>query len=57
MPDKKRKNLHNNVMNNRALSCTDILVELRNNHIEINKVRKVPESELTDLIHLQEDND
>ena len=53
MPDKKRKNLHSNVMNSRSLNCTDILKELRNNHIDINKVRHLPESELTDLVHLK----
>ena len=54
MPDKKRKNLHKNVMNSRALHCADVLKELTNSHVQINKVQKLSQSELIDLVALRQ---
>ena len=53
MPEKKRKNLQMNAMNERKLTFKELLRELNENDIEFNLITKQPQSELTEFVYLQ----
>lgn len=53
MPDKKRKTLLKNVMNNRLLTSNDILNEFKNNDFPLRKNQFQPQSQLSTFTYLK----